>query len=213
MCSMSLTVVVSARSYERRDAAGHLVGRQAGVLERDRDDRNADVRKDVGRRAQRRERPDDQDQQRQHDERVRAMQRDANDPIHARNPKQGTGQLTKVCADAVHANTRKDEENFMCGIARGTGHARSRQGPHALWPRVGGSSFATRRNDGMARPSNPRNLNALSVVCSRWLQRAGAMASTQHSTLTRAPPVSLSSMRRRNPCRRTIADTMLRPRP
>ena len=66
----------------RGDAAGHLVGRQAGVLPDDADHRNADVGEDVGRRAQSGERADDQDQQRQHDERIGARQRDANQGDH-----------------------------------------------------------------------------------------------------------------------------------
>jgi hypothetical protein len=71
---------------QRRDAPGHLVRRQARVRERGRDDRNADVRKDVGRRAQRSERPDDEDQEREDDERVGAVQREADDPVHCANP-------------------------------------------------------------------------------------------------------------------------------
>ena len=52
----------------RRNAARHLVGRQAGILPDHADDRDADVGKDVGRRPQGGQRADDQDQQRQHDE-------------------------------------------------------------------------------------------------------------------------------------------------
>jgi hypothetical protein len=66
----------------RRDAPGHLVRRQPRVLPDDADDRNADVGKDVGRRSQSGERADDQDQQRQHDERIGARQRDANQGDH-----------------------------------------------------------------------------------------------------------------------------------
>ena len=72
------------RALERRgDAAGHLVGRQAGVLPDHADHGDADIRKDIGRRAQRGERPDDQDEQRQHNEGVRPAQRNADDGIHA----------------------------------------------------------------------------------------------------------------------------------
>ena len=60
------------RALKRRDdAAGHLVRRQPGILPDHADHGNADVREDVGRRAQRRQRPDDQQQQREHNERVR----------------------------------------------------------------------------------------------------------------------------------------------
>ena len=66
----------------RRDAPGHLIGRQTGILPDDADDRNADVGEDVGRRSQRGQRADDQDQQRQHDERIGARQRYANKGDH-----------------------------------------------------------------------------------------------------------------------------------
>ena len=52
------------------DAAGHLIRRQAGVLPDDADHRNADLRKDIDRRAHRSQRPDDQEEQRKHDEGV-----------------------------------------------------------------------------------------------------------------------------------------------
>jgi hypothetical protein len=45
MCSMSLTVVVSDALEQRRDAAGHLVRRQAGVLPGHRDHRHPDLGK------------------------------------------------------------------------------------------------------------------------------------------------------------------------
>ncbi len=71
------------RALERRDdAAGHLVRRQAGILPDHADHGDADVGKDVGRRAQRRERSDDQEQQREHDEGVRPAQRDADQCNH-----------------------------------------------------------------------------------------------------------------------------------
>jgi len=44
----------------RGDAPGHLLRHQAGVLPDDGDDWNPDVRKDIDRCAQRRQRPDDQ---------------------------------------------------------------------------------------------------------------------------------------------------------
>jgi hypothetical protein len=60
------------RALERRgDAAGHLVRRQAGVLPDHADHRNANFREDVGRGAQRGQRTNDQDQQRQDHEGVR----------------------------------------------------------------------------------------------------------------------------------------------
>jgi len=69
---------------QRRHAAGHLLRRQAGVLPDDRDDRDADVGEDIDRRAQRRQRPDDQDREREHDKGVGTPQGDADDANHAR---------------------------------------------------------------------------------------------------------------------------------
>ena len=83
MCSMSLTVVVSARWNSVVMRPGHLVRRQAGVLPDHGDHRDADVREDVGRRAQRRERADDQNQERQHDERVGPAQGNTDQSNHA----------------------------------------------------------------------------------------------------------------------------------
>ncbi|ARF90813.1 putative autotransporter protein [Burkholderia cenocepacia] len=54
----------------RRDPLGHVLGGEAVVRPDDADDRNVDVRKDVGRRAQQCQRPRDEDQQREYDERV-----------------------------------------------------------------------------------------------------------------------------------------------
>ena len=68
----------------RRDAPGHLVGRQSRVLPDDADDGDANVGKDVGRRAPGRERADDHQQQRHDDEGVGPCQRDADDGDHAR---------------------------------------------------------------------------------------------------------------------------------
>ena len=66
---------------KRGDAAGHFIGREARVLPGDADHRNADIGKDIHRRAQRGERACDQNQQRQHDKRVRAPKGNANE-IH-----------------------------------------------------------------------------------------------------------------------------------
>ena len=49
------------RPLKRRDdAPGHLVRRQAGIIPDHADHGDPDVRKDIGRRAQRSQRPDDQ---------------------------------------------------------------------------------------------------------------------------------------------------------
>ena len=71
------------RPLERRgDASGHLIRRQAGILPDHPDDGDADIRKNVGRRAQRGERPDNQQKQREHDEGIRPAQRDADQCDH-----------------------------------------------------------------------------------------------------------------------------------
>ena len=62
------------------DAAGHVLRRQAGVSPHDADHRNVDIGKDVGRSPDRRQRAEDQDDDGQDDERVRPLQRDADDP-------------------------------------------------------------------------------------------------------------------------------------
>ena len=64
------------RALERRDhAPGHLVRRQAGIVPDHADHGDPDIRKNVGRGAQRGERPDDQEKQREHDESIRPAQR------------------------------------------------------------------------------------------------------------------------------------------
>ena len=71
------------RALERRDdAPRHLVRRQAGVLPDHADHGNPDLRKNVGGRAQRCQRPDDQQQQREHDKGIRPAQRDADQCGH-----------------------------------------------------------------------------------------------------------------------------------
>jgi hypothetical protein len=66
----------------RRDAPRHLVGRQAGVRPGHADHRDADFGKDVGRRAQRRQRSDNQQQDREHDESIWPAQRDTDQCDH-----------------------------------------------------------------------------------------------------------------------------------
>ncbi|MET3154491.1 hypothetical protein ABIF34_001516 [Bradyrhizobium japonicum] len=67
----------------RRDAAGHLVGRQAGVLPDHADHGNADVGEDVGRRPQGCQRSDDQEQEREHDKRIGSAQGNTDQSNHA----------------------------------------------------------------------------------------------------------------------------------
>ena len=62
------------------DPAFHLLGGEAVVAPDDADDRDVDVGEDVGRHPHDRQRADDQDQERQHDERVRAAQGKLDNP-------------------------------------------------------------------------------------------------------------------------------------
>ena len=62
------------------DALAHLLRRQAVVVPDDADDRDVDVREDVGRHGQQREGRGEQDQQRHDDERVGALERYSDDP-------------------------------------------------------------------------------------------------------------------------------------
>jgi hypothetical protein len=56
---------------DRHDARRHLVGREAAVVPDDRDDRNVDVGEDVSRRTGDRQRAHHEDEQGEHDKRVR----------------------------------------------------------------------------------------------------------------------------------------------
>ena len=67
----------------RHHAARHLVRRQAGITPDRRDNRDADFRKDVDRRAQSRQRPDEQQEESENDERVRTPQGDPDDRSHS----------------------------------------------------------------------------------------------------------------------------------
>ena len=84
MCSMSLTVVVSARSNGDVMRPAIWSGGNPVILPDHGDHRDADVRKDVDRRARGGERADDEKQQRENDKRIGAPQRDADDRGHSR---------------------------------------------------------------------------------------------------------------------------------
>src|SRR3954451_20490119 len=77
------------------DASGHLVRRQAGIIPDHPDDGNPDVREDVGWRAQCSQRPDDQQQQGEHDKRIRPAQCNTDQRDHVsgipRGPRSGMG--------------------------------------------------------------------------------------------------------------------------
>ena len=67
----------------RRDASGHLVRRQAGIVPDHADHGDADVREDVGRRAQCRKRTQQHQEQRQHDESIGSAERNADQCDHS----------------------------------------------------------------------------------------------------------------------------------
>ncbi len=68
------------------NAPRHVVRRQAGIAPDDRDDGNADVRKDVGRRPERRKRAENHDENRHDDEGIGARKRYPNDSCHPSQP-------------------------------------------------------------------------------------------------------------------------------
>lgn len=114
---------------------------------------------------------------------------------------------TNVCAKRGQANSTKDEENFMWRLGRA-----SRVMPAGAGRNPGFSVTSTETdNEANIFRHSPRDV--ISAPHSRSAQYTDAIASTQQSTLTRAPPLSLSSMRKQYPCNRTIAETMLRPSP
>ena len=62
------------------DAVGHLFGREAGVLPDDGDDRDVDVREDVGRRVEDSDGAENHQQQRKDSEGIRPSKREADYP-------------------------------------------------------------------------------------------------------------------------------------
>ena len=116
MCSMSLTVVVSARwnGVVMRPAissGGRPVYCQIAAM--------TGMRmsgKDVDRRAQRGERADDQEQQRQHDERIGAPQCDADDGDHLTTTPQSPA-MTAVTDGKFAAPLARLVLTVQCNIA------------------------------------------------------------------------------------------------
>ncbi len=64
----------------RGDALFHLLRAESGVIPQHGDDGNVDVRENVGGGSQNHQRADQQNQQRKHNERVRPVERDSDDP-------------------------------------------------------------------------------------------------------------------------------------
>ena len=134
------------RPLKRRDdAPGHLVRRQAGIIPDHSDDGNPDLGKDIGRRAQRSQRPDDQQQQSEHDKRIRPAQRDTDQRDHLRGIPQGpcSGMETGAAKSPVD-----------CADLTGTGpkdHDRQRSRPSLPWH----SSRPKRPQTASIRPPGP----------------------------------------------------------
>jgi hypothetical protein len=81
------------RALERRgDAPCHLIRRQAGILPDHADHGDADIREDVGRGAQSRQRSEQQEQKREHDKSVGSAERDADQGDHVAGVSQALGQ-------------------------------------------------------------------------------------------------------------------------
>ena len=88
----------------RGDAVGHVLGGKAVIRPDDADHRDVDVREDIGRRAEYRERADDEDQHRENHECVGAAQRELDDP-HDGFLKRGEGGV-RLCFRAEWRVTR-----------------------------------------------------------------------------------------------------------
>ena len=82
ICSMSLTCVTERALVIIDHALRHVVGRQAVIGPHDRDDGDADIGKDVGRRLHPGRHAEDDDQHRHDHERVGTTEGDANDCEH-----------------------------------------------------------------------------------------------------------------------------------
>ena len=118
MCSMSLTVVVSARWNCVTMRPAICSGGKAGILPDRRDHRDADFRKDVDRRAPRRERADDEKQQGEDDKSVRAPQRDADERSHLRCRSPVQCQASGIAAPWTgHSRRPRSENPVMCSAA------------------------------------------------------------------------------------------------
>ena len=93
------------------DAPGHVGRLQARVIPHDADDRNPDVGEDVRRRAQRRERPRDQDQQCEDDERVGARERQSDEFQHRRVLRR---RGAPACQRSAEARREPDSARAVC---------------------------------------------------------------------------------------------------
>ena len=95
------------------NAAGHLIGGKAGILPNDGNHRNSNVWKDVDRRAQGRERANDEDDQREDDKGVGAPQRDADQCNHSGG---ALRFITSICLAwaAIHENGPRKALELDC---------------------------------------------------------------------------------------------------
>ncbi len=98
MCWMLSTSVVRIFSNGVVIRPSISSGPQAGVVPRHGDDRDVDVGKNVGRRAQEHDRAENQDQQRRHDERVGPVEGKFNNPHGARRLLISYSRIRRVVA-------------------------------------------------------------------------------------------------------------------
>ena len=103
----------------RDDAALHLFRRESVVLPDDADDREVDIRKDVDGHRGNRDAAQDGDEQRHDDERVRAPQREPDDP-HGPSPDVRSGPSASVLLQGGR--------HYSIALSGGTGRSESRHG-------------------------------------------------------------------------------------
>ena len=96
----------------RHHPPGHLFRRQSGEIPDHRDDRDADFREDIDRRARGSERADDHKQERENDEGIGAPQRDADDGGHS-----GLTPMASMASALAPANVDPCGENGSAAAA------------------------------------------------------------------------------------------------
>src|SRR5262249_10486808 len=94
---------------DEHDARFNLVGGHAGVVPDHGDDRNVELGEDVGGGAVDADAADHGDEQRHHDERVSASQRQLNDPHDLRSPQEGRRQSHPAAGTPLYLARRIPE--------------------------------------------------------------------------------------------------------
>ena len=101
----------------------HVIRLHARIGPDHTDDGNADVRKNIGRRAQCGERSENEDQYRQHGEGVRAPQRQLDELVHVNRPFNECPLDRGCCITALH------DQNTLPGTANSANQSDTRQHP------------------------------------------------------------------------------------